>query len=110
MHMKGRTPKSDDEPWRRDLGVRVKALRRSADLTVRELAEESGLSMRFLAEVEGGRANPSLSSLHDLARALAVDVVDLLRQEAPPPPRPIALLGLRGAGKSTVGAKVAKGL
>ena len=96
------------ERWRTALGERVRSLRDERRLTRAELAEKSGLSLRFLADVEGGRANPSLGSLHDLAGALDVDVVTLL--ERPARSRPVALLGLRGAGKSTVGKRVAKEL
>jgi XRE family aerobic/anaerobic benzoate catabolism transcriptional regulator len=92
--------------WRRALGDRVRELRDERDFTRLDLAAKSGLSVRFLADVEAGRANPSLGSLYDLAGALDVDVAALLRKRA----RPVALLGLRGAGKSTVGKKVAKAL
>lgn len=91
---------------RRTLGERVKALRAAQGATRADVAAASGLSLRFLAEVEAGRANPSLTSLHDLARALHADVTELVRAET----RPIALLGLRGAGKSTVGPRLAQKL
>lgn len=94
--------------WKRDLGARVRSLRDDRGLTRQVLAERSGLSLRFLADVEAGKANPSLGSLHDLADAFGVDVISLL--ERPRAERPIALLGLRGAGKSTVGKRVAKSL
>lgn len=103
------SPHPDDEPrWKLELGQRVRALRDGHALTRQDLAARSGLSLRFLADVESGKANPSLGSLHDLAAALQVDVVALL--ERPARGRPVALLGLRGAGKSTVGARVARAL
>ncbi len=95
-------------PWKASLGERVRSLRDARGLTRAALSERSGLSLRFLAEVEGGRANPSLGSLHDLAGALDVDVIGLL--ERAQSARPVALLGLRGAGKSAVGKRVARGL
>src|SRR5688572_1252665 len=85
-------------------------LRDAAKRTRQELADESGLSLRFLADVEAGKANPSLGSLHALADALGVTVVQLLADEARAAPKSIALLGLRGAGKSTVGKRAAKAL
>src|SRR5688500_4469054 len=101
--------------WKADLGQRVRALREERGLTRQELADRAKLSLRFLADVEGGKANPSLGSLHDVAGALSVDVIALLHTEnnrarTAGPARPIALLGLRGAGKSTVGRRVAKAL
>jgi XRE family aerobic/anaerobic benzoate catabolism transcriptional regulator len=97
------------EPWKTALGVRARALRERTRKTRQEIADESGLSLRFLADVEGGKANPSLGSLHALADALGVTVVDLVTDEQGRP-RSIALLGLRGAGKSTVGKRAAKAL
>ena len=95
--------------WKRALGDRVRGLRDEHELTRQELADRAHLSLRFLADVEGGKANPSLGSLHDLAGALGVDVTSLLAHDRTSA-RPIALLGLRGAGKSTVGKRVAKQL
>lgn len=67
------------------------------------LGERAGLSERFLAQVESGRGNPSLRSLADIAGALATTPVALLEAKA----EMVALLGLRGAGKSTVGRALA---
>ena len=102
--------------WKHDLGVTVRRLREARALTRGGLAERSGLSLRFLADVEGGKANPSLGSLHDLARALQVGVVTLVDSATDSvvsgdmPSPVIALLGLRGAGKSTIGKRAAKAL
>lgn len=96
------------EPWKQALGTRVRSLRDERGLTRQDVADRAQLSLRFLADVEGGKANPSLGSLHDLAKALDVDVTALL--SAAKAARPLALLGLRGAGKSTLGKKVAKAL
>lgn len=81
------------------VGSRVRALRREHGWSRKALAERAGLSERFLAEVESGRGNPSLRSLAEIAEALATTPVALLEA----PSRIVALLGLRGAGKSTVG-------
>jgi XRE family aerobic/anaerobic benzoate catabolism transcriptional regulator len=55
--------------------------------------------------IEAGEANPTLCSLEDLAKAFGVDVAHLLRRDRRV--RPVALVGLRGAGKSTIGKKLA---
>jgi len=81
------------------VGTRVRALRREHGWSRKELGERAGLSERFLATVESGRGNPSLRSLADIAGALATTPVALIE----PPSEIVALLGLRGAGKSTVG-------
>lgn len=86
----------------RGLGERVRALREARGWTRGELARRSGLSVRFLARVESGDGNISLLRLAELAASLEVTPDDLLRASAPRS-RVLALVGVRGAGKSTVG-------
>jgi XRE family aerobic/anaerobic benzoate catabolism transcriptional regulator len=94
------------------LGKAVRARRTELALTLRELAEVGGLSERFLAELEAGRGNISIARLHDVAVGLGTTASALLAEvEAEAPLKTvIALLGLRGAGKSTIGARLAKKL
>ncbi len=125
---------SADEQWKEDLGARAKRLRGESGMTLKALAAASGLSVRFLSQVESGVANPSLGSLRDLAAGLDCSLGSLLFSLPSPTHhrllerlptltvaackealahapeaqnRPIALLGLRGAGKSTVGRALA---
>jgi XRE family transcriptional regulator, aerobic/anaerobic benzoate catabolism transcriptional regulator len=91
------------------LGDRVRALRSEHGLTRRALAAASGVSERYLAQLEAGDGNISVLLLRKVARAMGVPVESLVREEAPPQ-KPIALLGLRGAGKSTLGQKLAQAL
>ena len=91
------------------LGERVRALRSEHGLTRRALAAASGVSERYLAQLEAGEGNISVLLLRKVARAMGVPVESLVREEAPPQ-KPIALLGLRGAGKSTLGQKLAQAL
>jgi XRE family transcriptional regulator, aerobic/anaerobic benzoate catabolism transcriptional regulator len=71
-----------------------------------DLALKSGLSVRFLARIEAGDGNISLLRLAHLAAALGTTPEALLRA-----PRArgevIALVGMRGAGKSTIGPRLA---
>lgn len=95
------TERADDLLHR--VGSRVRALRRERGWSRKELGERSGLSERFLAQVEGGQGNLSLKSLAEIAGALATTPVALIE----PPRQIVSLLGLRGAGKSTVGKALA---
>lgn len=88
------------------LGRRVRALRRERAWTRADLAERSGVSTRFLARIETGEGNISVRRLEDLARALGTTPADLVRAE-PKVSEVVALVGLRGAGKSTIGARLA---
>jgi XRE family aerobic/anaerobic benzoate catabolism transcriptional regulator len=120
------------------VGGRVRAAREARRLTRAELARQSGLSMRFLAQLEAGEANISLLRLGDVAGALDEtlprlvasglrgridallgqrseveldEVADWLAARFGTATGPlVALLGLRGAGKSSVGAALAKRL
>ena len=95
----------------RELGARARALRVRRGWTLREFAERSGLSARFLVQLESGRGNISVRRLVDVARALDTTPAALLTASAPARKKPaIALLGLRGAGKTTVGRRIAKRL
>ena len=78
-------------------------------MTRKALAQASGVSERYLAQLEAGAGNISVLLLRKVARAMGVPVENLVREEAPPQ-KCIALLGLRGAGKSTLGAKLAGSL
>jgi XRE family aerobic/anaerobic benzoate catabolism transcriptional regulator len=82
-----------------EVGARIRRLRREKGWSRRELAQRCGLSERFLAQVEAGRGNPSLRSFSEIARAFETSPASLLTARS----EIIALLGLRGAGKSTVG-------
>jgi XRE family aerobic/anaerobic benzoate catabolism transcriptional regulator len=77
--------------------------------TLRGIAERSGVSSRFLSDLEAGKGNISISRLADVARALDVPLVSLLPSEEKQEPV-VALVGLRGAGKSTIGKSLAKHL
>jgi XRE family aerobic/anaerobic benzoate catabolism transcriptional regulator len=90
------------------LGATVRALRAERGWSRREFAAQVGLSERFLAQVEGGKGNPSIVSLARIASALGTTPAALLAGATPPPL--VALLGLRGAGKSTVGRALAQRL
>lgn len=94
------------------VGSRVRRARVERHLTMREVAERSGLSLRFLSQLEAGEANIAIGRLAAVASALGVSLADLVA-EGPAPGdsrRVVALLGLRGAGKSSIGARVARRL
>src|SRR5262245_59914383 len=93
------------------LSQRARHLRQQQGLTLRALADRSGLSLRFLLDVEAGRGNISVRRLADLATALQTPPADLVTTHRDDPaPRVVALLGLRGAGKTTIGRRLARRL
>jgi XRE family aerobic/anaerobic benzoate catabolism transcriptional regulator len=93
------------------LGSNVRRLRNEQGLTIKALAARSGLSLRFLVQLESGRANISVRNLAGLARALGTTPMGLLESPAGRSRTPVvALLGLRGAGKTTIGRGLARRL
>ncbi|HEY4056284.1 MAG TPA: shikimate kinase [Kofleriaceae bacterium] len=93
------------------VGTAVRSARERRGWSRRELAEHSGVSERFLAQLEGGLGNISLMRFAEVAHALGTTPSVLLAAaDAPPASKPIALLGVRGAGKSAVGEALAKKL
>jgi XRE family aerobic/anaerobic benzoate catabolism transcriptional regulator len=93
------------------IGTRVRARRTTMGWTLKEIAGRSGISTRFLSDLESGRGNISVARLADVARALDVPLGSLLPSENEELSTPmIALVGLRGAGKTTIGNAVAKKL
>jgi len=93
------------------LAGRTRDLRAARGWTRRDLAERSGVSVRFLVALESGRGNISVRRLADLAGAFGVTPSDLLREpDAARTAQVVALLGLRGAGKTTIGRHLARRL
>ncbi|HID68368.1 MAG TPA: helix-turn-helix domain-containing protein, partial [Roseibacterium sp.] len=122
------------------VGNRVRAARGVAGMSRRVLAETSGVSPRYLAQLESGEGNISIGLLFRVAEALGVSIDALVNSsELPadarcvgeafaaadmatqaqvrrllsgdvPKAGRICLIGLRGAGKSTLGAASAKAL
>ncbi|MEM6618939.1 MAG: helix-turn-helix transcriptional regulator [Pseudomonadota bacterium] len=116
------------------LGDRVRRAREGRGLPRRVVCDASGLSPRYLAALESGTGNISVARLHALAGALGVTLDELLADEnsdaaqvarlfnradsetraqvmgllgAEARAARVCLIGLRGAGKSTLGRAVA---
>jgi XRE family aerobic/anaerobic benzoate catabolism transcriptional regulator len=122
------------------LGQRVRDARARRFMTRKGLAEQSGISLAYLARVESGTGNISLGLLQRLSLALNLPIESFLAAEEPPnadfsmiveflkrqPPdqlaeirrqlfassdaQRIALVGIRGVGKSTLGPLLAERL
>lgn len=100
------TTQAQEAAYLAQLGERVRAWRTQHGMSRKNLSAACGVSERYLAQLEAGDGNISVLLLRKVARAMGVPVETLVREEEPRA-KPIALLGLRGAGKSTLGAKLA---
>lgn len=98
----------DDVVFLEQLGMRVRRARARAGLSRRRLAERSGVSERYLAQLESGDGNGSILLIRRVATALGTDLLELIGQlvDVARTGR-IALVGVRGSGKSTLGARLA---
>jgi transcriptional regulator with XRE-family HTH domain len=59
----------------RDLGSRIRFVRKKKALTLKGLSEKTGLSVGFLSEIERGLAEPSMASLRKIREALEVSLI-----------------------------------
>ena len=103
------TLQQQEDAYLARLGERVRAWRTEHGMSRKRLAVASGVSERYLAQLEAGQGNISVLLLRKVARAMGVAVERLVREDDTVE-KPIALIGLRGAGKSTLGAKLAASL
>lgn len=61
------------------VGRNVRRARIEKGLTQEELAERAGTSQFYVSSLEAGRRNPTVVTVFELAKALGVDHLDLLR-------------------------------
>ena len=66
---------------RKLVGRNAARIRKERGLTQEQLAERSGLSQQYLSGLEGGRRNPTIVTLYEIANALGVSHVDLVRPD-----------------------------
>jgi XRE family aerobic/anaerobic benzoate catabolism transcriptional regulator len=91
------------------LGARVRMARLLRSWSLRQLAQRTALSERFLGKLEAGRGNISVRNLAQVAEALDTSPAKLLGDDgAKSLPPVIALLGVRGAGKTCIGQRLAR--
>jgi XRE family aerobic/anaerobic benzoate catabolism transcriptional regulator len=89
----------------------VRARRSALGWTLAELSGRCGISQRFLSDVEAGKANISVMNLQAVGHAVGSSAAELLAGgDAADRRGCIALLGFRGAGKSTLGPRLASRL
>ena len=63
---------------RKLVGRNVRAIRQARGMTQEQLAEKSGFSQQYISDLERGRRNPTVVTLHDLAQALGSTPIELI--------------------------------
>lgn len=65
----------------KEIGARIKEVRKSRKLTQKEAAELSNISRSYYADVENGRYSPSTDTLMNISNALGISTLYLLEGE-----------------------------
>ena len=63
------------------VGRNFARLRREKGLTQEQVEERSGFSQQYLSGLERGKRNPTVITLYELAQALQVEYLELLRPD-----------------------------
>lgn len=63
------------------VGRNFARIRREEGLTQAQIEERSGISQQYLSDLERGRRNPTIITLHEIAQALGVSHVELVLPE-----------------------------
>ncbi|AZO18096.1 XRE family transcriptional regulator [Mesorhizobium sp. M2A.F.Ca.ET.043.05.1.1] len=66
---------------RKLVGRNVQRIRQRKHLTQEQLAESSGFSQQYISGLEKGRRNPTIITIYELALALGVSHMDLVRPD-----------------------------
>lgn len=64
---------------RKLVGENFKRVRLLKGLTQEEFSDLSGFSQQYISGLEGGRRNPTVVTLYELATALGISHLELLR-------------------------------
>jgi transcriptional regulator with XRE-family HTH domain len=64
-----------------DVGKTIRALRKQSGLNISDIAERANLTISHVSQIERGVANPSLSSLNNIAKALNVHITRLFHED-----------------------------
>jgi len=64
---------------RRLVGQNVKRIRLAKSLTQEQFCDISGFSQQYVSGLENGRRNPTIVTIYEIAKALGVSHIELVR-------------------------------
>jgi transcriptional regulator with XRE-family HTH domain len=64
---------------RKLVGDNVRRIRAKKGLTQEQFSDLSGFTQQYLSDLERGKRNPTVVTVYELAKALGVNYLDLLR-------------------------------
>ena len=62
----------------KELGKKIRELRKKKELTQEDLAYKAGLDYSYINQIENGKRNPSMEAVEKIAKALGVKVQALV--------------------------------
>ena len=65
-------------PLAKKVGGRIRELRKASGFNFDAFVEETGLGRGYISELERGLVNPSLTTLHRVAKALELTMTDVV--------------------------------
>jgi transcriptional regulator with XRE-family HTH domain len=80
-HKVKRASKRKDISSEYKIGAKVRKARLAANLKLQELADRCKLSKALLSRIENDKTNPSISSLHNIAAALGINLSGFFGEE-----------------------------
>ena len=60
------------------LGEKIRKIRKGKKITQEKLAELAGIDPKSVIQIEGGKRNPTIKTLNQIARALGTTIEDIL--------------------------------
>ena len=64
-----------------DLGAKLRRIRTQKKLTQKELAQKVQCTPAYICQLEGGKADPSISTLKKISTALEITIIDFFRTD-----------------------------
>ena len=61
-----------------DLGMKIKSVRESMNLTQEQFAQKCGMSKNYIGMLERGERNPSYLTLQQIASKIVIDIHKLI--------------------------------
>jgi transcriptional regulator with XRE-family HTH domain len=90
------------------IGQKLRSARLSQNLSLRELATKVEVSASLLSQIENGKANPSVRSLHSIAEALSLSVDHFFPQKDDDDVHPDAAVEVIGTEMTTSEVRTAQ--
>ena len=63
----------------KQLGMRIRYLRKNKKMSIEDLALEAGINKNYLSDLERGKRNPTIKVMEKIAVALEISISELVK-------------------------------